>query len=113
MKKTLLVSLLMVPMLAMAGTMLQLQNQSGGYIKLTDEKCPTQENALFAYTTSKTGEFVKGCWKLVDSMVLLNFENGATRAFEIDSWEVTPYGEKIIRGIVKQKKNVEKNKEYY
>lgn len=92
MKKHLLIAALAAALAgpATAGVIATSNNKSGGQIKLTDDICPGREGErpawLFAYATTQNGAFMSGCWKLVDTEILVVYEDGDKRLYQADGF---------------------------
>lgn len=83
--------------LATAGTIAYIENEAGGKIRLTDDRCKEGEKGLFAISTSSRGSSIPGCWQYIDGTVVIKYSIGETRIYEGSNWIVTPYGETVLK----------------
>lgn len=67
-------------------------NSAGGQIKLTDQLCGDGDiapGALSMFATSANGKFTNGCWAMNDDGdILVVFENGMSRMYRADQFDV-------------------------
>lgn len=67
-----------------------MENIAGGMIALTDEpsdRCKPDEKGAFA--TDADGKLIRGCWKIYNKQILLNFD-GHERLYPVSSFDVDP-----------------------
>lgn len=64
-------------------------NKGGGLLVLLAEKakCTT---GLRMYGANREGAMLWGCWFATDSHILVNWDDGATSAYDYKGWEVNP-----------------------
>lgn len=88
MKKILVTFALLVSLTATAETIAVSKTEAGGEIRLTDEKCKTNEDMLFAYVVAPNGEFFVGCWKPLEGRIFTVYENGKKRMYDPDAFQI-------------------------
>ena len=64
-------------------------NDNGGKIHLTEEKCPNTSGDYFAFAWVKTGERMEGCWIRRGNMAFINWETGLKQAHPLEKFEMT------------------------
>lgn len=96
--------LVMFATVSYAGTIAYIENNSGGKIRLTDETCKRNPKYLYALATSSAGNYIEGCWNLVDGVVVIDYGGeDKIRVYDGANWIFTPYGETKIKLQKKEK----------
>lgn len=85
------------------------QNESGGKIQILDEKCNGVDKGNLAIATSPKGDFIQGCWGVIDGAIVIIYQDGDIKIYKDTKWTVTPYGEAFL-GKSKQDPKPNKNK---
>lgn len=73
---------LLVANLAHAESWLEMPNEAGGKIILTEYKCETNENGRLVIATTKEGHRIEGCWFYYTGMVHVVWKSGDKSSFE-------------------------------
>lgn len=92
---------------ASAGPLAYLNNESGGQIIITDDKCPDGKG-LRALATSPKGDFIEGCWGFLDGKVVVIYSDNDIKIYSDSKWTLTKYGETVLGK--KPESKPEKNK---
>ena len=71
-------------------------NRVGGIIQLTSAECPGTGHKGAAYITDADGTLSQhGCWSVSEPNVIVEWDDGNTMYYAINSWIVTEAGRKI------------------
>jgi hypothetical protein len=62
-------------------------NEAGGKILLTDSKGNCEKGRMVMMTT-KTGEYMTGCWQAYDDQVFVVYADGASRLYPMEAFSV-------------------------
>lgn len=89
MNKLLLVLALLAPPVG-ASTIAVADNNAGGQIKLTDDRCDGQPDMRFAYATAPDGTYSAGCWQVLDDMIFVKYLSGKRRMYDILLFKLVP-----------------------
>lgn len=84
--KKLLAITLMIPMLAHAERWLEMPNNAGGKIILTEYKCPDNDKGRLAIATKKDGKTAEGCWFYFTEMVHVVWNDGLRYTYDPNSF---------------------------
>lgn len=84
--KKLLALMLMIPAFAYAERWLEMPNNAGGKIILTEYKCPDNDNGRLSIATTKEGKTAEGCWFYFTEMVHVVWKTGERYTYEPTSF---------------------------
>lgn len=109
MKKSLVaLAVLLASAAASAQTIATMATKSGGELRFQIIDCTLKNNTdkdmMSAYLRNADNTVETGCWKFFDGQVLVKFAGGDQRLYTYNSIVVTPYGEKILEAVDKNKK---------
>ena len=88
MKKLLILAALLCGA-AQAETLATAPNAIGGQIRLMAERGSCSEGSRVVLLTSPSGEFVQGCWFLMEDKVYAAYSNGLKRLYSLEGFTLT------------------------
>lgn len=72
----------LAPLAAHAATVATIENQAGGTINLTDEKCLNDPASRFVYSRDAGGRIVlTGCWMFDGDFVFVKWDDGTVYSY--------------------------------
>lgn len=86
--KTLILALALLAGAAQAQTIATSPNSAGGEIRLMGSKGDCPDGLRVVLSTGSTGEFLQGCWFLMEDKVYVNYSNGLKRLYPVDGFTV-------------------------
>jgi len=81
-----LLFLLLLAMNCHAETIATSENENGGLIVLTNEKCVSNKSGLLVYSTSPKNPTITGCWKGDENFIHILWSDGTLRSYEFGLW---------------------------
>lgn len=83
------------------------KNKASGEITLTTETCRRDESKRFAFIKNEGGKLsLGGCWVMIDSNVLISWEDGDVYSYPVEAIIFTPeFDEWSERNKAKPKRN--------
>lgn len=80
--KKLLIAALLIPAIAHAERWLEMPNNAGGKIILTEYKCPDNDKGRLVIASTKEGKTAEGCWFYFTDMVHVVWNDGKRYTYD-------------------------------
>ena len=83
----LLIALLLLPLVATAKPIAETNNQGGGRIVLTNDKC-NDPNFKLAYSQMNGASTLLGCWGMDNTFIHIRWYDGDLRSYPIEGFRM-------------------------
>ena len=83
----LLIALLLLPLIAVAKPIAETNNQGGGKIVLTNDKC-NDPNFKLAYSQMNGASTLLGCWGMDNTFIHIRWYDGDLRSYPIEGFRM-------------------------